>query len=208
MNRVTLRSGRADDAGDCRPAAPRPDGALPAWVSEVVRHRARPEARRAAVGADQRQAAHAGDGRRRAVARVHLRRALGHARPARLRRLLGRPRGARRRLRHGRRVQPRRRQAGAGRRRARGDRRAAAPARRATAGARRIGRADQISHAMLDNEIKEQHVLGTRAAGDLPRRRGVPAQRGGLAPGGHAARADRGAEGAGLPEPADRRRTT
>jgi hypothetical protein len=61
-----------------------------------------------------------------------------------------------------------------------------------------IGRADQVSHAMLDNEIKEQRVLGTVLPAIFLAVAAFLLQRGGVAPGGHAARADRRAEGAGL----------
>ena len=71
MNRVVVRDGRAGQA-------PSPGGVLA-------------EARLAAVGAGQRQAAHAGHGRGGPVAGIRVRRPVGHARPARFRGLLGRP---------------------------------------------------------------------------------------------------------------------
>ena len=159
-------------------------------------HGSRPEAGRAPERTDQRQAARAGDGGHRAVARVHLRRAVGHARPCAA-------------------------SASSGSTTRRSPRpttcmapsttlsiqlapRASTSAPRSTrlrpllapyGGREAHGRADQTSHAMLDNEIKEQRVLGTVLPVDLSGGGRLPAQRGGVAPGGHPARADRRAQG-------------
>jgi putative ABC transport system permease protein len=51
---------------------------------------------------------------------------------------------------------------------------------------------------MLDNEIKEQRVLGTVLPAIFLGVAAFLLQRGGVAPGGHAARADRRAQGPGL----------
>jgi hypothetical protein len=60
------------------------------------------------------------------------------------------------------------------------------------------GRDDQTSHAMLDNEIKEQRVLGTVLPAIFLGVAAFLLQRGGVAPGGHPARTDRRAQGPGL----------
>ncbi|MCK7502359.1 MAG: hypothetical protein MZW92_80205 [Comamonadaceae bacterium] len=71
--------------------------------------------------------------------------------------------------------------------------RARPPARAATAALGAYGRDDQLSHTVhLRRDQRRTDVLRHRAAGDLPRRGGLPAQRRAHAPGGHAARADRG----------------
>ncbi|HRD98292.1 MAG TPA: ABC transporter permease [Rubrivivax sp.] len=51
LNRITLKRGRADDAVSMSPGRARPDGALPAWVSEsfALAHRLQPGARLSAL---------------------------------------------------------------------------------------------------------------------------------------------------------------
>ena len=92
MNRVTLRNGRALDAGI--EGVRLSDQVIPrAGVGGRCR-RAWLAAGRAHFGAHQRQAPHAADHRHCTVARVHLCRSAGCVRPARLRRLLGAARHA------------------------------------------------------------------------------------------------------------------
>ena len=61
-----------------------------------------------------------------------------------------------------------------------------------------IPRSLQTSHWYLSNELAQLRTSGALRAGDLPRRRGVPAERGALAPRPGPAGADCGPQGARL----------
>ena len=95
-------------------------------------------------------------------------------------------------LRHGGRVQRRRRsRSRRGRQRGRRDRAARPPARAATAASARTAATTSSRTASSPTRSRRTAMLGTVLPGDLPRRRGVPAQRRAVAPRRAAARADR-----------------
>ncbi len=195
LDRLVIRRGRAPEPGRSHEVV----------VSEGFSATRRPRARPGRGRADQRQAADALHRRRRAVARLHLRDARRRlsGRPQ-LRRAVDRARAARQRLRHGGRVQPPDAAPCAGRVRARGDRRPR-PAARAL---RRDERVRPRRAALAPHPgAGDQPVAGDRHddPDHLPRRGRVPAQRGAEPPGGDPARADRGAEGAGLRQRGARR---
>ena len=180
-------------------------------VERGVRRRAPPRARRSRAGGDQRPAGASSRivgialspeyvyaiRRRRASSPTTQR--FGVA-------LDGARRALARGVRHGRRVQRRRRsRLAAGRLASRRDRRGSTACSRRTAARRVSAATSRLSNCIARRRARAAaHAWRCHRAGDLPRRRGVPAQRRAVAPGVAAARADRGAQGARLLERASR----
>ena len=178
----------------------RAGGELDAVVTEVFAqaHQLTPGSHvTALVNGKQRRLLHHGHG---AVARVHLRRHVGHARRARVRRVLARRGRARRGAGHAGRVQPRGHQARA-RRVAAGHRRRGEPAARRV---RRIaGERPRRPGLARDARLRDPRAAGARhgAALDLPGRGRVPAACRHGAAGRDPARAGGGAQGARVSQP-------